>query len=345
MNSPTNRTSIGVSASYKRLVDRLCATLWCLLACTLLSSCALFNSFTVAPQPEPVSETRVQKAPPPPKKLLRVTILQSDNIQAYTGITEELIAQLPERPAIINLQGDRPSSTEIIDKLKQSGNKHVVAIGSLAAQAARQYTDGQVIFCQVFNYQDLGLTAANMRGVSMLPPAELQFRAWKKLAPGLQRVGVITGHGHEALIAEARKAAKNHGIELIHRVVRSDKGMLYAYKRLTPDIQGLWLVPDDRVLSLRVLRDIMAYSVKHQRQIVVFNPKLLLLGGLMSVGSVDSDVAEQVIAALRKTSPRNKSSANTLLPLKEIHVETNTRVANELAQQSRTGLKVAADVP
>jgi len=340
----TTGASIGTSARYKPLVDRLRSALCCLLACTLLSSCALFDRFSVK-QPEPVAETRVEKAPPPPKKLPRVTILQSDNIQAYTGITDELIAQLPERPTIINLQGDRPSSTEIIDKLKKSGNRHVVAIGSLAAEAARQYTDGKVIFCQVFNYQDLGLTAANMRGVSMLPPAELQFRAWKKLAPGLQRVGVITGDGHEALIAEARKAAQHHGIELIHRVVRSDKGMLYAFKRLTPEIQGLWLVPDDRVLSLRVLRDIMAYSVKHQRQVVVFNPKLLQLGGMMSVGSVDSDVARHVIVALKNTSRRNKSSAHTLLPLKKIHVETNSRVVQELARQSHSGIKVAADAP
>ena len=345
MNAPTTGVMIGISASYKRLVDRLCSTLWCLLACTLLSSCAVIDKFPVFSKPEPVPETRAQKPPPPPKKLPRITILQSDDIQAYTGITDELVAQLPESPAIINLQGDPPSSTKIIDKLNQSGNKHVVAIGPLAAQVAKQYTDGQVIFCQVFNYQDLGLTAAHMRGVSMLPPAELQFRAWKNLAPGLQRVGVITGPGHEALIAEARKAAQHHGIDLNHRVVRSDKEMLYAFKRLTPEIQGLWLVPDDRVLSLRVLRDIMAYSVKHHRQVVVFHPELLQLGGLMSVGSVYSDVAEQVIAALRDTSRRNKSPAPTLLRLKEIRVETNTQVAHELAQQSRPGPRVAADAP
>ncbi|MEN8109165.1 MAG: ABC transporter substrate binding protein [Pseudomonadota bacterium] len=345
MNAFTIGVTIGISARYRRLVDRLCTTLWCLLACTLLSSCAVVDKFPVFSKPEPVPEIRAQKPPPPPKKLPRVTILQSDDIQAYAGITDELVAQLPESPAILNLHGDTPSSKEIIDQLNQTGNKHVVAIGPLAAQAARQYIDGQVIFCQVFNYLDLGLTAAHMRGVSMLPPAELQFRAWKNLVPGLQRVGVITGHGHEALIDDARKAAQHHGIDLNHRVVQSDKEMLHAFKRLTPEIQGLWLVPDDRVLSLRVLRDIMAYGVKHHRQVVVFHPELLRLGGLMSVGSVDSDVAEQVIAALRDTSGRNKSSAPALLPLKEIRVETNSPVAHELARQSRPGPRVAADAP
>ncbi|MEN8107358.1 MAG: ABC transporter substrate binding protein [Pseudomonadota bacterium] len=345
MNAPTTGLIIGIRARYERLADRLRATIGCLLACSLLSSCAVVDKLPEFSKPEPTQKTRIQKPSPTTKKLPRITILQSNDIPAYTGITDELIAQLPESPTIVNLQGSLPSSAEITDKLNKTGNKHIVAIGPLAAQSARKHATGQVIFCQVFNYLDLGLTAANMQGVSMSPPPELQFSAWKKLDPELERVGVITGHGHEGLIAEARKAAKHHGIDLSHRVVRSDKEMLYAFKRLTPEIQGLWLVPDDRVLSRRVLRDIMAYSVKHKRQVVVFHPELLRLGGLMSVGSVDSDVAEQIIAALRDASHRTKSPATALLPLKEIRIEINSPVAQELARQSPLGSRVAAGAP
>ena len=105
--------------------------------------------------------------------------------------------------------------------------------------------------------------------------AEPQFRAWKKLDPGLRRVGVITGPGHEKLISEARKAAQHHGIELIHHTVLTDMEMLYDFKRLTPEIQGLWLLPDDRILSRRVLREIMSYSTRHRQEVVVFHPELL----------------------------------------------------------------------
>jgi ABC-type uncharacterized transport system substrate-binding protein len=345
INAPTNGMTIGIRASYGQLANFLRVIPGCLLVCVLLSSCAVVDKLPVFSKPDPVSESRTQKPPPSPKKLPRVTILQSNDVPAYTGITDELVAQLPESPAVINLQGVSPSSAEIIEKLKQYGNRHVVAIGPLAAQAARQHTAGQVIFCQVFNYLDLGLTSAHMQGVSMLPPAELQFRAWKNLDPELQRVGVITGRDHEAMIAEARKAAQHHGIDLIHRVVQSDKEMLYAFKRLTPEIQGLWLVPDDRVLSRRVLRNIMDYSVKHHGQVVVFHPGLLPLGGLMSVGSVDSDVAEQVIAALRDASRRSKSPAAALLPLKKIRVEINSPVAHKHSRKYPLEPRVAADAP
>lgn len=167
----------------------------------------------------------------------------------------------------------------------------------------------------------------------MLPPAELQFRAWKGLDPRLQRVAVITGRGHEAFIAEAGKAAKYHGIDLLHREVQFDKEMLHTFKRLTPEIQGLWLLPDDRVLSRRVLKEIMAYSARHNRQTVVFHPELLGLGGLMSVRSVSSDVAKQVITALREGFHSTRSPTVSLLPLHEIQVDINSTLADELARQ------------
>jgi ABC-type uncharacterized transport system substrate-binding protein len=179
----------------------------------------------------------------------------------------------------------------------------------------------------------------------MLPPAELQFRAWKKLDPGLQRVGVITGPDHEDLIARARGAAQRQGIVLEHRVVHSDKEMLFAFKRLTPDIQGLWLLPDDRVLSRRVLRELMAYSTKHQRQVVVFHPELLRLGGLMSVGSVDADVAARVIDALRNAPGRGGAPAAGLLPLSKIRVEINSGATQVQSFQPPLDTRAAADAP
>lgn len=347
MEAPFNRVTTGFSSGYVRKACKLRVILGCLLACTLLSGCAVVDRIQAFAKREPIPEPapHARKSTPAPQKLPRVTILLSDNVPAYTGIADELVRQLPERPVIVNLQGVAPASATLTDRLDHAGNRHVVAIGALAAQAASQYSAGHVVFCQVFNSQDLGKPAADMQGVSMLPPADLQFRAWKKLDPGLQRVGVITGDGHEDQFAEAGKAAQRYGINLDHRVVQSDKDMMYAYKRLVPDIQGLWLVPDDRVLSRHILRNIMAYSARHKRQVVVFDPKLLQLGGLMSVSSVDSDVAAQVIAALRDTSSHAGSPATDLLPLKRIHIEINSTLAQELAHPSLPESRVAADAP
>ncbi len=331
----TNRLKTHCAGRRQRLESILCAALGGVLACALLTSCTVAKKAPVESRPWPIPESQADKTPvkepaPQPQILPPVAILPP---------------RLPDSPEIFSLQGDSAASAQAIGKLNDSGRGHIVAIGPLAAQAASRLTDRQVIFCQVFNYQEQGLTAAHMRGVSVLPPAELQFRAWKSLDAGLRRVGVITGPGHEALIAQARRAAQFHGMELIHRVVHSDKEMLYTFKRLMPEIQGLWLLPDDRILSRRVLRDTMEYSSKHRKQVLVFHPQLLQLGGLMSVSAIPADVAEQVMSALHASSAGTPSPASGLLPLAGMHVEVNDQAAQQLQIRATPGLGVIADVP
>jgi ABC-type uncharacterized transport system substrate-binding protein len=323
-----------------------------LLACAVLTSCTVPHKAPVESRtwPTPDLAKRAEKLPakkpgPVPKAPPPVAILLSDDLPVYSRIADELVSRLPRRPDIISLQGDPAASAQAMSKINDSGPGNIVAIGPLAARTVSRLTDRQIIFCQVFNHREHGLTAAHMRGVSILPPAELQFSAWKKLDAGLSQVGVITGPDHEALIARARSAAQHHGIELIHRVVHSDKEMLYTFKRLTPGIQGLWLLPDDRILSRRVLRELMEYSNKHNKEVMVFHPKLLRLGGLISVSGTDADVAEQVVAALGTSSARTASPASGLFPLTKIHIEINPLSAQKLHIPVTSGPWVVADVP
>jgi hypothetical protein len=95
----------------------------------------------------------------------------------------------------------------------------------------------------------------------------------------LTRIGVITGKDLQELMEKAQAAARENKIRLDHVEARSDKETLYAYKQFSSKMQGLWLVPDNRVLSRDVIRDIMAHSVKEGKQVAVFGRELLGLGG------------------------------------------------------------------
>lgn len=305
--------------------------LGCLLASTLLAGCSLVEKWPVFGTPTP--PPRAEKIPAAKNTLSPITILVSDDLPAYSAVANEIAKKLTKRPIIINLKGDTVTNAVTPELLRQTDKHRVVAVGPLAAQTAMRLNASQVVFCKVFNYRMLNLGNKPARGISFLPPVELQFRAWKRLDPELKRVGVITGPGHERLIEEAQKAAKHHGIVLLHRTVQTDMEMLYAFKRLTPEIQGLWLLPDNRILSRRILREVMSYSTKHQLEVVVFHPALLRLGGLMSVDSVDGDVANQVITALRDNSKRTATSVDALLPLKQLNIEVNTQIAQSIAQR------------
>lgn len=311
----------------------------------LSSGCALLEGIEAQSQPqvEPAPAPQPQAAPSQPQEPAArprrrdpepVAIVYTAGVPVYQATAAAIAARSPGPARLIPLsQDDGALSAEAV-----RGYPQVVAVGAAAARSALELPAKQVVFCQVFNYREHGLARDGVIGVSMLPPPTQQFRAWKALAPELKRIGVISGAGHDDLIEAARTAARAQDADLVHREVRTDKEALYEFKRMVPDIDGFWLLPDERVLSHRVLREIMEYGVKHRKLILSFTPELLRFGAVMSVSSRETDVAERVVTALRMPNAAERQPFQ-LLPLWEASIEVNRDVAHRIgyALPSPTG--------
>lgn len=268
---------------------------------------------------------------PAPAPVPGIAILMSDRSLAFTGVQREIEKRYSQRIENYYLGENEGAYSAVQKRIQSSDITQVVAIGLPAARVARGLAGKHVVFCQVFNYEDTDLVTSWMKGVAATPPANEQFRAWKLLSPRLKKVGVITGRNLRGLMDDARPAARDNGLELVHVEVRSDKETLYAYKQLVPSIQGLWLVPDNRVLSREIIRDVMAHSVKEGKQVAVFSHQLLSLGGLLSAESSYADIAEQVLLAM---NGGQKDTGVSVSPLTKATIRINSVMI------SRFGLKL-----
>jgi ABC-type uncharacterized transport system substrate-binding protein len=262
-----------------------------------------------------------------PKPAPGIAILLSDRSPAFVGVQREIEKRYSHRIENYYLGGNEAANSAVQKKIQSSDIPLVVSIGLPAARVARGLSGKRVVFCQVFNYEDTDLVTSWMKGVAATPPVNEQFRVWKQLSPRLKRVGVITGNSLRGLMEEAQAAARENGLELVHVEVRSDKETLYAYKQLVPKIQGLWLVPDNRVLSREVIRDLMAHSVRAGKQVAVFSHQLLALGGLVSAESANADIAEQVLERLKQA---HKETDTPIMPLTRATIRINTVMAKRL---------------
>ena len=263
----------------------------------------------------------------PPKPAPGIAILMSDRSPAFVGVQREIEKRYSQRIESYYLGSNDATYPAVQKKIQSSDIPLVVSIGLPAAQVARGLSGKRVVFCQVFNYEDTDLVTAWMKGVAATPPVNEQFRVWKQLSPKLKRVGVITGKGLRGLMQEAQAAARENGLELIHLEARSDKETLYAYKQLLPKVQGLWLVPDNRVLSRDVIREVMAYSAREGKQMAVFSHQLLALGGLLSAESSYADIAQQVLTRVEQA---HKDGGAPVTPLAEATIRINTVMAKRL---------------
>ncbi len=290
----------------------------------------------VQPVPKPAPTAKRKPAPPPPEP--DIAIVLSDDIPPYVGVARELERLLEgEDYSLHKLDGSFPTAEAIFDEIEATDTPYVIAIGFNAARLASQLSDAPVIFCQVFNFQKTDFHPDRVRGISAVPPLDLQLQAWKELDPNLKSVGAILGEGHHELIAAAGDAAAKESMDLHYRVARSDRETLYLFKRLAASIDGFWLFPDNRVLSPTVIDQISMFASRHRIQVTVFIPSMLKLGAIMSASSVNSDIARTVLSVLKRASMRGMNSVPTITLLSDIEIRFNDGAA------ARFGLTVPVD--
>ncbi len=287
----------------------------------------------VEPEPEPVTKPVPLPIPVPEIVIekpvsLDVAIIISRDIENYHHLSNEIGRLITLKggtfePLYLYQQG----AAEIIQQIKHEQRQQVVAIGLEAAKAAKMLQQIPVVFCQIYNYQDYNLVTEHLKGVSLIPSVDQQFKAWKEIVPELKQVGVIVGDGKQPIIEQATQSAAAHGIALISRAVKNDKEMWEEFRRLIPQVDGFWLLPDNRILSKRTLRNIVPYSVKHTTPLFTVNGLLLQDGAMISAAQVDSDIAEKVVTRLLATAPDNTIPGADIVPLELAHIIINTHTA------------------
>jgi ABC-type uncharacterized transport system substrate-binding protein len=256
--------------------------------------------------------------------LREVAILASNG---YTALAAEIDRVLPrDIYKVITVDVENETSARALQSLQRRTGLTIVAIGLPAARIARDQFSGPVIFSQVFDYQELLVHGRAIRGVSALPPLDLQVAEWKKLDPKLRRIGLIVARSHTELIAQAENAVRVASLTLVHETSSSDRETLYVFKRMASQIDGLWLIPDDRSVSPSVLRELMSYATSHGVRVCVFNDALLQWGAYMSATPTSADTARALRRQLDSMA-RGTGNAAPLTTVSELLIRVNVEVA------------------
>lgn len=262
-----------------------------------------------------------------------VLILVSENIPAYNSVATALARQLGRRARVLYLSGSLAENNRTVAAYRNDERKQFVSIGLKAAIAANALPKRQVVFCQVFNYQEYDLVSSMHKGVSMIPEMSKIFRAWGDISPGITDVGLISGPHLDDMVQAAREAAKENGITLHHVAVNFDKEYQYAYKHMAGDVQGYWLLPDNRVLSRTVLRDILSFSMRNGKQVAVSSDELLNLGGLFTISNDYEDVAHKVLQRLDEARDQETIPGPDIIYPDKLVIHVNTVMAKRLGMR------------
>ena len=268
----------------------------------------------VQPAPEP-------EVPEPAPPLPFVSIVLTNSQPAYADVARALTRHFDNYEIYDLGKDDRPPMT-ILRVINDSNPGAVIAIGLRAARSSVAMSEHPVVFSQVFNYKHHELLQKNSRGVAALPPVEAQIAAWKEVDQSVKRIGLIIGEGHEELVTAAELAAQRHDIDLVVQVARSDRETLYIFRRMLRDVDGLWLLPDNRILSARALQEMLTEAKQRQFPVSVPSESMLSLGAMISMTTQAADIAETIAAIVRRIQEGNIDGVSPITQLSAITIKT-----------------------
>lgn len=278
--------------------------------------------------PAPANEPSPIVAPLPLPDPPNVSIVLTSRQAAYADVVDNLSKRLSNY-TIYDLSGENQAPVSTFRQINDSDTAAVIALGLRAARSSIAMSDTPVVFSQVFNYQDHGLLTPNSRGIAALAPLDAHLAAWKIVDPSIRRIGAVVGDGHDELIADAKQLAKKHSLKLIVRTVSSDQEAVYQFRRMVREIDGFWLLPDNRVLSARSLQEILAQANHHNVPVAVPNESILSMGATISIETVAEDIAETIVNIIRKIEAGQIDTVPSLTLLSDARIVTNDALVNK----------------
>ncbi len=236
----------------------------------------------------------------PPKSVPRaVIVVVSGTDPAYGNVAIALSDRFgSDGVTVLNVQaGPLDLTPDLV-----SDDVAVIAVGLGAALAVRKAGVRPAYFCQVFNHRPYSLLDSGMHGIDMIPEPKPVLRRWRQTFPNSKTMGIVTGVGHEDRVAAIAATASDMGMEVVHRVVTSDKEAKLAFGKLLHSVDGLWMLPDNRVLSREVLQDVLIQAQNLRKPVLVNTPALLALGAAMTASVHPSEIASLAFDHIQTTN-------------------------------------------
>lgn len=214
----------------------------------------------------------------------------------------------------------------------------ILAIGPWAFQiTAMQPNNIPVVFAMVLNPSSLlpgGFK--NITGASMNVPVEASIRLLKQLGPQTRRVGVLFNRSKTGyLVKRAMQLAREQGLEIIDREIRSPKEAIQALDAWQDEIHALWILPDEIVLTPEVVQYMVLFSYRKKIPLIGLSERQAQMGALLSLSFGSSEDIGRQAAELANSILEGQSPDR--LP---ITMARQTKLTVNLKAAEKLGIEV-----
>jgi len=236
---------------------------------------------------------------------INLAIIYSDSLESTLRTIKGIRSAISLPNATFNYSefyiGEHADSLDKrISNIQSTNPKLILTVGSPATRIiADRIKDRPIIFSAVLNPETSGFVktlnspGGNITGASLDIPADIQFKYFKRVIKGLNKIGVLYTAETENLIPPAKALAQALGLELQAIKINSEKEIPAALDNLNRTVQGFWSVADANIFTPSSTRFIILNTLRTGKPFMGFSKNMVESGALFALDYDYKDIGRQ----------------------------------------------------
>lgn len=217
--------------------------------------------------------------------------------EAINGFKEQISAQTKVKFTELSL-AQAKSTPKKIDGIKPD---LIYTLGAEATQWVSLETPRISIVATMMLKDDVFKKSANITGISLGYPLKTQFQWLKKFFPQQKAVAILFNPSENAAtIKAAENISQQEGFKLVVIPVGSPKELPYALEQLASNIEILFAIPDETVMSVNTAKEVLLASFRNKVPLVGLSDNWVKSGALYALSWDYEDLGRQCADMAKK---------------------------------------------
>jgi putative ABC transport system substrate-binding protein len=277
-----------------------------------------------------------------PKVVIVLSQESSPYVDMVQGFRTSLAgAGVQAQIEIHNLKGNSEHAPNVLRPFKNEPPTMFLTAGSLATQAVlAEHEEVPVIASLTAHLEKF--KKGNLTGVGLEFSLESQFDVMRRILPELATVGVLySPKENQETIDTASKFAKKMGVKLVAKPVDTPRELPDALESLANNIDLLWGITDQVVVSPQTAEPILLFSFRNKIPFAGLSTPWVKAGSFYALerdyGDIGNQCAEIVVKILNKTAPGTIQVVPPRKVLFSINLKTARTMHLKLSEQIISG--------
>lgn len=277
-----------------------------------------------------------------PKVVIVLSQESSPYVDMVQGFRTSLAgAGVQAQIEIHNLKGNSEHAPNVLRPFKNEPPTMFLTAGSLATQAVlAEHEEVPVIASLTAHLEKF--KKGNLTGVGLEFSLESQFDVMRRILPELATVGVLySPKENQEIIDTASKFAKKIGVKLVAKPVDTPRELPDALESLANNIDLLWGITDQVVVSPQTAEPILLFSFRNKIPFAGLSTPWVKAGSFYALerdyGDIGNQCAEIVVKILNKTAPGTIQVVPPRKVLFSINLKTARTMHLKLSEQIISG--------